>query len=334
MTARPNPMNMTRNPAISSSFVHVHIMALRYFSESVKAGSMRQAADVLSVAPSAINRQILKLEEQLQVRLFDRVAEGVRLTSAGEVLYGYIRGMERDLERAIDQIDNMRDLRRGHVRIAVEDGIARDFLIPQLAAFSEEFRGITYSIIIQTAAGVMEMVANAEAEIGLSMVPPRRADIRHILSIPVRLGVVMRPDHPLSQSAELKLTDLARERMILGATGYGGGEHVNRIVTEGKRHRPFIETNSSDTALELTLAGLGLAVRSPVGVMSQLRSGALRFVPLSGPKALKVDLCLWTHANRSPSTVSAVMTQRLKQGLEAFAEELAALPSTVAEDAT
>lgn len=309
-------------------------MALRYFSESVKAGSMRQAADSLSVAPSAINRQILKLEEQLQVRLFDRVAEGVRLTAAGEVLYGYIRNMERDLDRAIDQIDNMRALRRGHVRIAVEDGIARDFLIPQLTTFSAEHRGITYSIIIEPAAAVMQMVAEAEAEIGLSMAPPARADVRQIYSISIPSGVVMRPDHPLSQSKELKLADLARERMILGTAGYGGGEHVNRVVTEGKRHRPFIETNSSDIALELALAGLGLAVRSPVGVMSQLRSGALRFVPLSGPKAPKVDLCLWTHVNRSPSTVSAVMTQRLRHGLEAFAQELASLPVPVAEDAT
>lgn len=307
---------------LSNSFVHVHIMALRYFAETAKAGSMRQAADFLSVAPSAVNRQILKLESQLRVKLFDRVADGVRLTSAGEVLYGYIRNMERDLERAVTQIDNMRELRRGHVRIAVEDGIARDFLTPQLSLFSAEFPNIIYSITIHSAATVMELVAAAEVEIGLSMNPPIRADIRKIGGIPIRLGVVMRPDHPLSASTSLQLGDLAPERMILGDAGYGGGEHVNRVVTEGRRLKPFIETNSSDTALELTRAGLGLSIRTPVGAMAHLEAGSLRFVPLAGPRAPAVELCLWTHSNRSPSTASAVLTQRLVKALGEFEERL------------
>ncbi|MBO9196963.1 LysR family transcriptional regulator [Rhizobium sp. 16-449-1b] len=307
---------------ISNSFVHVHIMALRYFAETARAGSMRQAADFLSVAPSAVNRQILKLESQLRAKLFDRVADGVRLTSAGEVLYGYIRNMERDLDRAINQIDSMRELRRGHVRIAVEDGIARDFLIPELSAFSAEFPGVIYSIAIHSAATVMELVAAAEVEIGLSMNPPMRADIRKIGGIPIRLGVVMPADHPLATADNLQLGDLAGERMILGDAGYGGGEHVNRVMTEGRRLKPFIETNSSDTALELTLAKLGLSVRTPVGAMSHLESGALRFVPLAGPRAPGVELCLWTHSNRSPSTASAILTQRLIKGLADFEERL------------
>jgi DNA-binding transcriptional LysR family regulator len=319
---------------MANSFVHVHIMALRYFAETVRAGSMRQAADFMSTAPSAVNRQILKLEDQLQVKLFDRVADGVRLTAAGEVLYGYIRNLERDLDRAIDQIDNMRALRRGHVRIAVEDGIARDFLTDEITAFAAKHPGVTFSVEIQGASTVMERVAHGEAELGLSMNPPSRTDVRKVISIPIPSGVVMRPDHPLAGAAQLTLGEIASERMILGAHGYGGGEHVNREITEGSRHRPFIETNSSDATQGFVLAGLGLTIRSPVGILGPLQRGELCLVPLVGRGAPSVSLCLWTHPNRSPSIASSVLTQQLAQSLERFSERLAPWCVPVADPAT
>src|SRR5487761_2654850 len=133
---------------VVSSFMHVHLVALRYFGETVRTGSMRQAAERLHVAASAVNRQILKLEDQLQCKLFDRLAEGVRLTAAGEVLYHHILRLERDLDQAISQIDDLRGLRRGHVAIASEDGIGRDFVPPVLAAFSRDFPRVTFSFEI------------------------------------------------------------------------------------------------------------------------------------------------------------------------------------------
>ena len=127
-----------------SAFMHVHLIALRYFGETVRHGSMRQAAETLHVAASAINRQILKLEDQLQCKLFERLPEGVRLTAAGEVLYRYILGLERDLSRAIAEIDDLRGLRRGHVAISCEDGVARDFLPGVLSEFHRNFPRVTY----------------------------------------------------------------------------------------------------------------------------------------------------------------------------------------------
>ncbi|MBO0664281.1 LysR family transcriptional regulator [Jiella sp. MQZ9-1] len=304
------------------SFVHVHLVALRYFAEAARAGSMRQASDFLSIAPSAVNRQILKLEDQLQVRLFDRVADGVKLTAAGEVLYGYISNLQRDLDKAIAQIDDMRGLRRGHVRIALEDGIARDFFGPELAKFSKEYPGISYSLIMQEAAKVMECLADGEADIGLSVDPPTRSDIRRIAALPIPTGAIMRPDHPLASRASVTLSDLAGERMVLGSAGYGGGGPVNHILTEGGRHRPFIEINTSDSALDLVLAGLGLAVRSPVGIMERLGRGDLVFVPLSGRATPKMQIVLWTQMSQGRSNAAAVLLQRLTAALPLFSEKL------------
>jgi len=69
-----------------------------YFEAVAQHGSMRKAAGTLNVASSALNRQILDLEANLGVHLFERLPRGVRLTSAGEMLLGHVRRMARDFE--------------------------------------------------------------------------------------------------------------------------------------------------------------------------------------------------------------------------------------------
>jgi DNA-binding transcriptional LysR family regulator len=81
--------------------------SLRYFFETVKAGSIRQAAEHIHVAPSAISRQIAKLEHELGAALFERRSTGVRLTPAGEILAGQLQSTVRDLMRVRGQIDEL-----------------------------------------------------------------------------------------------------------------------------------------------------------------------------------------------------------------------------------
>ena len=59
---------------------------LRYFVTVVRLGSIRQAAEQLNVAQSAISRQIMRLEEDFGVLLLDRLPRGVQLLSRLRVL--------------------------------------------------------------------------------------------------------------------------------------------------------------------------------------------------------------------------------------------------------
>ena len=69
-----------------------HLRFLKYFDETARAGSIRQAAERLHVAPSAVNRRIKDLEAELGVPLFERLPRGMRLTAAGELFVQYVRG--------------------------------------------------------------------------------------------------------------------------------------------------------------------------------------------------------------------------------------------------
>lgn len=72
----------------------------------------------LSINSTALNRQILAIEDELGVPIFERLSRAVRLNPAGEVLVHMIRGQISDFERLKSQIADLTGGRRGHVAIA------------------------------------------------------------------------------------------------------------------------------------------------------------------------------------------------------------------------
>ena len=73
---------------------------LRYL-EVAQSGSIRAAAERLFVTPSALSRELQKLEEDLGVTLFERRARGMVLTAAGKVYLNHVRDALNGIERMI-----------------------------------------------------------------------------------------------------------------------------------------------------------------------------------------------------------------------------------------
>ncbi len=80
--------------------------SLSYFAEVVRCGSIRQAADRLHVAPSAISRQISLLEHELGALLLTRSRRGVVPTEQGQLVSHFVGGVGRDLERLRGAVDD------------------------------------------------------------------------------------------------------------------------------------------------------------------------------------------------------------------------------------
>ena len=77
----------------------------------------------------------MDLEEELGAQLFERQPRGVRLTAAGELFVHYLRQQNADVERMRSQIEDLKGLRRGVVRMACSQALALDFLPREIAEF-------------------------------------------------------------------------------------------------------------------------------------------------------------------------------------------------------
>ena len=123
-----------------------HMLPLKYLDAVVRSGSIRSAAIDLAITPSALNRRILSIEEELGVELFERHALGMRLNSAGEMFVQHIRSQMADLERVKSRIADLSGLRLGHVRIAATRETTRYFLPREIEKYRREFPGVTFNV--------------------------------------------------------------------------------------------------------------------------------------------------------------------------------------------
>src|ERR1700756_5850514 len=107
-------------------FMELH--QLRYFCAVAETGSFSRAAEHSHVAQPSLSQQILKLEDELGARLFDRLGRSVRLTAGGQAFLPRARAVLRDLEAAKGDVVERKDSVAGSLTVGVIPTIAPYFL--------------------------------------------------------------------------------------------------------------------------------------------------------------------------------------------------------------
>lgn len=283
-----------------------------YFDEVARAGSIRKASERLNVAASAIDRQILKMEEQLGTALFERRSQGLRLTAAGEVLIGVVRNWRRELRNAESQLDALKGLRRGEINLAVVEGSAA-FVTRSLAAFSRVYPGIVYHLRMAMSAQITDLVLAGEADFGICFNPPARHDIRVERTLVYQLGAVVLPDHPIAAHAEIALSACADHALVGPIEGNALREILDRAWAASVGAPPrFVATASTISLIKsLVLNGVGMGFLTPIDVAEEVAAGRLCLVPIGSPAFQLSALSLITAAGRPASTAASLLIQHL-----------------------
>jgi LysR family transcriptional regulator, regulator of abg operon len=110
-------------------------------------GSLRAAAQYLGLAQAALTRSIRELEHDLCITLFERHARGMRLTPIGESFVARMRAVQAELQRARDEVDQMRGRLTGQVSIGISM-LASILLLPKIVEnFKTQFPEVRLSIV-------------------------------------------------------------------------------------------------------------------------------------------------------------------------------------------
>lgn len=144
---------------------------LRIFLAVARSGSISSGAKQLGLQHSTVSRRVRKLEQNIGVRLFDKVPSGYELTSAGEKLVKAADQMEREV-LAVDGTLAGTDLRpAGPLRVTAIDNMATTILMPMFAGFSRAFPDVTLNLTISNA-DVSLAQREADVAIRLANTPP------------------------------------------------------------------------------------------------------------------------------------------------------------------
>lgn len=282
---------------------------MRYFVEVVRTGSIREAADRLNVAPSAISRQIRNLEEEFGLPLFERHARGMIPNSAGEVYARYAREALLDQERVVSEIDDLKGLRRGHVRISSVEGVVANGLTHSLATFRERFGGVSFSLSITGTESVVAAVRDGDADIGIAFTSSPEPGVRYAFRFRDPLFAIMAPSFALTKQKRVSLAETLNYPVAVPQKSFGIRALIDaRCRTAQLALRPTLETNSIEALRGFARSGSGITYLPRLTVNRELELGLVVAVPLSDRELQQatVDVCV-LEGRTLPSAVSGFL---------------------------
>lgn len=292
--------------------------ALRYFAEVTRSGSIRAASERLHVAASAISRQLSLLEEALGARLLDRGRgrTALRLTAAGELVLGYIRQTETEIDRMRSQIEALKGLHTGHIRLGVPETLVRDMLPALLVRFKAKYPGVTYGVQVHGSPRLVEMISRDELDVAVTYNAPAALHVKHVYEKQLATCVLVASDHPLAKRAFVKISDCADYQLALPDEAISAKTAYDEMFAKARiRPRATLVTNSYELLKSTAIAGVAITVANPRP--GEPRSGpGYRYVPLRDPRVKAQRLSICTFERRNPSPVTAMFIEYLKKDFD------------------
>jgi DNA-binding transcriptional LysR family regulator len=306
---------------------------MRAFVALAKTGNFTLAAQYMHVTQSALSGLIKELEQTLGVRVVDRSTRRIALTETGNELYPLFSQMIDDLDRALANIADQAQLRKGIVRVAVPQLMACTLLPQVIAAWRTRYPDIRISLSDSPVEAITTRVLSGETDFGIG--PERdsapQLEARELMEMPFE--AVIPPDHALAKRRRLGWSDLAAHPLITlrgqfterlladmgrgsssssSSSGNGGavegkaGKASNPDTLRELTLRPAHEVTYMTTALAMVASGLGVTVCMPYAA-PLVRLHGLRMLPLDAP-VLTRRFFVYTREQRSLSPAAAAFS--------------------------
>ncbi|WP_353154714.1 LysR family transcriptional regulator [Pollutimonas bauzanensis] len=257
--------------------------AHRYFLEVAATGSIKRAAARLHIASSALSRQISRLEETTEARLFERRREGMVLTQAGELLADHVRRVAMDSDGVLRHIRNLQHVAHSTIRIGTNEGVAHNLLPDVLAQYRQQYPEVTFQVRVGSPGFVQRCLREGSIDIGLmfSLKPGSDVEVRH--EIPSPICAIMGKGHPLADHTRLELEDLKNYPLAMTDSGTTVQLLFDVLSSggDGSHFNPAYSSNSSSLIRALVEGGHAVTLAGEITLCHALAQGSLIAVPLA-----------------------------------------------------
>lgn len=260
---------------------------IRHFLAAFDAGTFAAAADRLNISQQAISKSILRLEDELGVRLFERDGRRVRPTAYAHLLLPHARTIAAETDRFRASLVDMLGGRKGRLRIGVGPSAAADVVAHAVLALAADQSAISMRVLEGVQEKMSEQLILGALDLYVALRQVDRTDplIREEELGSIDYILVAGASHPLARRRRVPLADLAGARWLVGAN-LGA---IEGIIEESFRSvgaplfRAEIETTSVLFTLGVLDGGRHLAILPEMLVARDLASGRLVRIDVEAP---------------------------------------------------
>ena len=280
---------------------------LEIFAKVAGLRSFSRAAEALHLTQPTVSEHIRSLEDELGVRLLDRLGRGTGTTRAGQLLLSYatrILALSREARQAIEGFQGRM---RGELVVGAST-IPGEYILPVLLGrFREKFPEVSTTLVIGDSQAVVDWVVEGRVEVGVvgARLPRRGLEFRELM--PDEEVVVVPAGHPWQGRAEISLDELAGAPLLIRERGSGTRAALEKALERAGMDlgalRIVGEIGSSQAIKQAVKAGMGITIISRIAVEEDCRQGLMAFLRVRD-LAVTRAFHLLTHQERSPSPVA------------------------------
>jgi DNA-binding transcriptional LysR family regulator len=291
-------------------------VSLAYFLEVARTGSVTEAARTLNVAPSAISRQIAKLESGIGVPLFTRHPRGMTVTDAGSRLLAHARRSEAESAALVDELRTGRGADVRSVTVACSEGFGRQLVPRAMAAFRRDHPDVVFQLDVVQRQEATRRVVEGIADVAATYAMGPQHDVRVECAVVIPVAAIVPLGHELAGRDLITLPELCAHPLALASPGTSQRELFDiGAQLEGLTVTPALVCDALAPQYEFVRSGGGIALVGDLGDLD--RDGRAE-----GVTHVRVDHPVFRQREAQIQTVPG---RRLSWAATRFTELLVAL---------
>jgi DNA-binding transcriptional LysR family regulator len=247
----------------------MQIESLKVFCDLAETESFTKAAQVNGVTQSAVSQQISSLERLFKSLLIERSKKRFRLTSEGQVLYDYSKQIIQTYESLHSQLQELKDIISGTIRVATIYSIGLHDLPPYVKKFMKSYPTVNVHVEYRRANQVYEDVFSNVVDLGLVAYPQKDSKLEILPLRKEPLVVICHPQHPFAKQKSVKLKSLSEQKVIGFEPDIPTRKALDKILRQhGVEIKHIMEFDNVETVKRAVEIDAGISI-VPIGTVTQ-----------------------------------------------------------------
>jgi DNA-binding transcriptional LysR family regulator len=261
----------------------MQIESLKVFCDLAETESFTKAAQINGVTQSAVSQQISSLERLFKSLLIERSKKKFRLTREGQVLYDYSKQIISTFESLHSQLQELKDIISGTIRVATIYSIGLHDLPPYVKKFMKSYPTVNVHVEYRRANQVYDDVLGNVVDMGLVAYPTKDAKLEIIPLRKDALVLICHPQHPFAKLKNAKLKMLVGQKFVGFEPDIPTRKALDKILREHSVSvNNVMEFDNIETVKRAVEIDAGVSIVPQGTVIQEVAKETLAAVPLEG----------------------------------------------------
>jgi len=234
---------------------------LKGFYYSAKLGSLTKAAEKTAITQSAVSQQIKSLEEELNVKLFNRFGPHKDLTSDGKLFFKLVTPLIQEIESLKITFEDLKGNEKGVLNIAATTFSIMNHLPHIIKSFAKKYPHVRMNILERRWNEIVLLTQSGEIDFGMAPIENIPPNLNHFKLKPIERVLITSINHPLSKKRNVTLLDIAQYPMITYEKGLVSRDTIDKVFEEVHLDVEIVmEATNSETIKRYVELDIGISI--------------------------------------------------------------------------